>query len=113
MVSEFVIDLTAGGDNSFENKIINVKGCIVVDFWASWCGPCKMFGPSFEAVAEKMHDRVSFFKCNIDNCPNIASVNGVSAVPTIILFKDGKPIKKSSGASSVSVLETWINEALE
>ena len=74
-------------NNNFENEVINNKGLTVVDFWAPWCGPCKMFGPIFENVSN-MKNEVKFCKLNVDeDSENISKEYGVMSIPTIILFK--------------------------
>lgn len=84
-------------ENNFEKEIENVSGYSVVDFWAEWCGPCKMFGPIFESVSEK-YDNIKFAKLNVDNdLENICKKYAVMSIPTIILFKDGIEVKRNIG----------------
>ncbi|HEY5523993.1 MAG TPA: thioredoxin [Clostridium sp.] len=83
--------------NEFVEKVENTKGVVVVDFSATWCGPCKMLAPVFEAASNKMGDKAKFFKVDIDECGNIAQKYRISAVPTMIIFKDGAPVENLSG----------------
>lgn len=84
-------------NNNFEDEILNSNGLTIVDFWAPWCGPCKMFGPIFENVS-KIKSDIKFCKLNVDeDKENISKEFGVMSIPTIILFKDGKEIKRNIG----------------
>ena len=84
-------------ENNFNEEVKNNKGVSIVDFWAPWCGPCKMFGPIFENVSEKYED-IKFCKLNVDeDNEDISREFGVMSIPTVILFKDGKEIKRNIG----------------
>lgn len=84
-------------ENNFKEQVINNNGLTVVDFWAPWCGPCKMFGPIFEKVSTN-YNNIKFCKLNVDEDElNISKNYGVMSIPTIILFKDGKEIKRTIG----------------
>ena len=84
-------------NNNFNEEVINNKGLTIVDFFADWCGPCKMFSPIFENVSNKFND-IKFCKLNVDeNSEEISRKLGVMAIPTIILFKDGVEIKRNIG----------------
>ena len=80
---------------NFEQEINN--GVVVVDFFATWCGPCKMLAPVFEEVAKDIGNKASFSKVDIDQCLELARKYGVSTVPTVMIFKDGKPVEKMVG----------------
>ena len=87
-------------NNNFKDEVINNNGLTVVDFWAPWCGPCKMFGPIFENVCNIKHG-IKFCKLNVDeDSENISKEYGVMSIPTIILFKDGKEMARISGIVS-------------
>ena len=94
-MAEHVMEITESG---FENAVKKAAGLIIVDFWASWCGPCQMTGPALEAVAEKMKDRVKIYKVNIDDNHKLASDLGVMSIPTMIIFKDGNEQDRIVGA---------------
>lgn len=84
-------------NNDFNEQVKNYKEIVVVDFWANWCGPCKMFSPIFENVANKLID-IKFCKLDVDNdLENISKEYGVMSIPTIILFKNGIEIKRHTG----------------
>ena len=83
--------------NEFAENVENTKGVVVVDFSATWCGPCKMLAPVFEGVSTKMGDKAKFFKVDIDQNNNIAQKYRIAAVPTMIIFKDGVPVENLAG----------------
>lgn len=78
-------------ENDFVSKVVEFDGISVVDFWAEWCGPCKMIGPIFEEVAGELTN-AKFTKVNVDECPNLAGKYRVASIPTIMVFKDGAPV---------------------
>lgn len=97
-------------EKTFKNEVIENKGISVVDFWAPWCGPCKMFGPIFEKTDSKYED-IKFCKLNVDEDSNEISRDfGVMSIPTIIAFKDGKEIKRNVGFLSQDDLEQFLEE---
>ena len=85
---------------TFAENVLNEKGLAVVDFWADWCGPCKMFSPIFEKAANDCTKDAKFFKINIDEAAEIADEYKVLSIPTVVLFKDGKEINRSVGVVS-------------
>ncbi len=97
-------------NNNFKDEVINNNGLTVVDFWAPWCGPCKMFGPIFENVSN-IKNEVKFCKLNIDeDNENISKEYGVMSIPTVILFKDGKEINRNIGFMDEDSLIEFIGE---
>ncbi len=95
-------------DASFDNDVINSTEPVVVDFWAEWCGPCKMIAPALEEIATEMAGKVKVAKLNIDENPSTAIKYGVRSIPTLILFKDGKPAAMQVGAQPKGRLVEWI-----
>lgn len=90
-----VINLTS---ENFEKEVLKEEKPILIDFWASWCGPCKMMGPVVEQIAEDAKDVVKVCKLNIDEELNLATKYNVMSIPTFILFKDGKEVERMIGA---------------
>ncbi len=95
------IDLT---DENFESEILKHDGVAVVDFHATWCGPCKAFAPTFAEFASEAPEGVKAGKADVDQCPQTAAANGVMSVPTIAFFKGGELVDKLVGAQSKSAL---------
>ena len=93
---------------NFKKDVLENKGICIVDFWAPWCGPCKMFGPIFEKV-EKETKKIKFFKLNVDENEDICKKYGVMSIPTTIIFKDGKEISKNIGFMDEDSLKDFIN----
>lgn len=84
-------------DKTFEEKVLNSKGVILVDFFATWCGPCQMLGPVLESVQEEVEGKAQVMKLDVDEGMNTASRYGVMSVPTMIIFKDGTEIQRLVG----------------
>ena len=99
-------------DASFETDVLKSSAPVVVDFWAEWCGPCKMIGPSLEEIATEMQGKVTIAKLNVDENPNIASKLGIRSIPTLMIFKDGKLASQKVGAAPKGELTRWITEAI-
>ena len=99
-------------DSSFHADVISASGPVVVDFWAEWCGPCKMIGPSLEELSEELGEQVTIAKLNIDENPEAPGRYGVRGIPTMILFKDGQPAATKIGAEPKSRIQAWLEGAL-
>lgn len=96
-------------DNSnFKSGVLEAKEPVVVDFWAEWCGPCKMIGPSLEEISDELAGKVKITKVNIDENPEIAAQFGVRSIPTLLMFKDGELAANMVGAAPKSRLADWI-----
>ena len=97
------------------NNIAEFKGakCAVLDFWASWCGPCRMLSPTVEALAEKYAGRVEFGSVNVDEEDALASAFGISVIPTLFFLKEGVVVNKTVGVRPASELEGIIDEMLK
>jgi len=99
-------------DASFDTDVLGSSEPVVVDFWAEWCGPCKMIAPSLEEISNEMEGKVKVVKLNIDENQNTAVKYGVRSIPTLILFKDGQPAATQVGAVPKGRLVDWINSAV-
>jgi thioredoxin 1 len=96
-------------DSSFENDVIKSAEPVVVDFWAEWCGPCRMIGPSLEDISNEKAGKVKVVKLNVDENPETAEKFGVRSIPTLMIFKDGKLAAQKVGAASKGDLSRWID----
>ncbi|MDB5700930.1 MAG: trxA [Sphingomonadales bacterium] len=99
-------------DASFANDVIGASGPVLVDFWAEWCGPCKMIGPSLEEISDELGEKVTIVKLNIDDNPDAPAKYGVRGIPTMILFKNGAPAATKVGAAPKSQLKGWLESEL-
>jgi thioredoxin 1 len=99
-------------DATFESDVIKSAEPVVVDFWAEWCGPCKMIGPSLEELAKDYAGKVKIVKLNVDENPAVAGKLGIRSIPTLMLFKDGKVAAQKVGAAPKGELAKWINGAI-
>ena len=105
-MSEHVLEVT---DGSFETEVLQSRDPVLVDFWAPWCGPCRLLGPVIEAVAARYQDRALIAKLNVDENVSISQRYGIKGIPTLILFKNGKEVERIVGATS----EKTIGEMIE
>ena len=103
---------TAITDDSFAADVLGSDKPVLVDFWAEWCGPCKMIGPSLEELSDELGDRVTITKINIDENPDAPTKYGVRGIPTMILFKNGQPAATKVGAAPKGQLKTWLEGQL-
>jgi thioredoxin 1 len=103
----------AVSDASFHDDVIAAQTPVLVDFWAEWCGPCKMIGPALEEISEELAGQVTIAKINIDENPNVPGHYGVRSIPTMILFKNGLPTASKIGAAPKSALKGWLQGALD
>jgi thioredoxin 1 len=99
-------------DASFEADVLKSDKPVLVDFWADWCGPCKMIGPSLEEISEELADKVTIAKMDITENTEIPSQIGVQSIPLMVLFKDGKQVAQKLGAAPKNALKDWLEGEL-
>ena len=97
-------------DSSFEEDVINSGLPVLVDFWAEWCGPCKMISPVLDEVAREQGENIKFVKVNVDECPDTPAKYNVRGIPSLLIFKDGEVVATRVGAISKSQLVEFIEE---
>jgi thioredoxin 1 len=103
-------NVKAVNDNSFEQDVLQSDVPVLVDFWAAWCGPCRMIAPTVEAVAEKYAGNAKVVKVDVDENPSISQRYGIKGIPTLILFKNGKEEERVVGATSKEALSRMIDK---
>jgi thioredoxin 1 len=99
-------------DASFQNEVLEADGPVLVDFWAEWCGPCKMLSPIVEELSSEMKDRLKVVKVNIDENPHAPTKYGVRGIPTLMLFKGGNLAATKVGALPKAQLQEWVEGQL-
>ena len=99
-------------DATFDQDVLKASGPVVVDFWAEWCGPCRMIAPALDEIAGAMGDKVKIVKLNVDENPSTAAKFGIMSIPTLMLFKDGQLESRQVGAAPKAKLEQWITGAV-
>lgn len=98
--------------NNFGADVLKADKPVVVDFWAEWCGPCKMIAPSLDEIATELSGQITIAKVNIDENPELATQYGVRSIPTLLMFKNGEVASNMVGAAPKSRLSDWIREAM-
>ena len=99
-------------DNNFENEVINSDKLVLVDFWADWCGPCKMLTPTLEQLSNEYSDKIVVGKVNVDDNQQLASQYGIMSIPTVMIFKGGKIVEQFIGVQPKGVYEGSIKKYL-
>lgn len=99
-------------DTSFDSDVLHADRPVLVDFWADWCGPCKMIAPSLEEISDEMADQVTITKANLDDAPEAASKYGIRSIPNLVLFHKGEEVARFSRAARKSELKAWLERSL-
>jgi thioredoxin 1 len=99
-------------DATFETDVLKASGPVVVDFWAEWCGPCRMIAPALEEISTSLNGKVKIVKLNVDENPKTAAKYGIQSIPTLMIFKNGQMASRQVGAAPKQKLEQWITAAV-
>jgi len=99
-------------NGNFQSDVLQASEPVVVDFWAEWCGPCKMIAPALEEISSEMQGKVKVAKLNIDENPELAARYGVRSIPTLMLFKNGEVADMKVGAAPKTALSAWIGGSI-
>jgi thioredoxin 1 len=99
-------------DSTFESEVLKATSPVVVDFWAEWCGPCRMIAPALEEIAGSLGAKVKIVKLNVDENPQTAAKYGIQSIPTLMIFKNGQMASRQIGAAPKQKLEQWITTAV-
>ena len=95
-------------DATFDQDVLKASGPVVVDFWAEWCGPCRMISPALEEISNSLNGKVKVVKLNVDENPATTTKYGIMSIPTLMLFKNGELASRQVGAAPKQKLEQWI-----
>ena len=98
---------------TFAAEVLQADKLVIVDFWAEWCGPCKMIGPALEELSQQYAGKIKIAKVNVDDNQNSPMTLGVRGIPALFMFKNGEVVSNKTGAAPKSVLEDWIKSAVQ
>ena len=99
-------------DTTFESEVLKATEPVVVDFWAEWCGPCRMIAPALEEISGSLGNKVKIVKLNVDENPQTGAKYGIQSIPTLMIFKNGQLASRQTGAAPKQKLEQWITTAV-
>lgn len=99
-------------DSGFQSDVLDSDKPVLVDFWADWCGPCKMIAPALEELSDELADKVTIAKMDIMENPDVPGGMGVQSIPYLVLFKDGEPVANMRGAAPKGQLKQWLESVL-
>jgi thioredoxin 1 len=99
-------------DTTFNDEVIGSDVPVLVDFWAEWCGPCRMIGPALEELSEEYEGRIKIAKVNVDENPELPAQLGVRGIPALFMFKNGDLVSNKTGAAPKASLKSWIEESV-
>jgi thioredoxin 1 len=99
-------------DATFDQDVLKASGPVVVDFWAEWCGPCRMISPALEEISNSLNGKVKIVKLNVDENPATTTKYGIMSIPTLMLFKNGELASRQVGAAPKQKLEQWITASV-
>ncbi len=99
-------------DANFDSEVLKASGPVVVDFWAEWCGPCRMIAPVLEELSGSLDGKVKIVKLNVDESPATAQKYGIMSIPTLMIFKNGEMASRQVGAAPRQKLEQWITASV-
>jgi thioredoxin 2 len=105
--------ITDADDHTFADVAEQSARIVLVDLWATWCGPCRMVSPALEQVATELADQLKLVKVDVDHSPGLARRFDVQAVPTLLVMRDGQVVARQSGAATVDALRTWVQAAIQ